>query len=74
MNFSGVEIQATPFVSKAPCRKCHNYLKMVSNGLFENVLFCPKCEIVYELKLIRVPEKKLSKEFLEQCRQETKKV
>ena len=52
---------------KATCNKCHNYLKEVSNGIFDTVLFCPKCEIVFELKLIQVNNKKITKEFIEQC-------
>ena len=65
-NFS---ISAHPFISDAHC-KCGNSLIQVSNGLFSNVMFCKTCENVYELKLIKVPSKKVSQGFLEQARKQ----
>ena len=35
-------------------------------------LYCPKCENVYILKKIKVPVKKITEEFLKQCRFEVK--
>jgi len=69
MKFDDFEINAAPFISHAYC-KCGNNLKMVSNGWFSKAMFCPKCEKVYQLKLIKVPDKKVNPEFLEQCRKE----
>jgi len=72
MLFKGFKIHATPFIEDAYC-KCGEELKMVSNGLLSSALYCPKCEKIYELKLIKVPGDKISKEYLEQCRKESQK-
>ena len=50
--------------------KCGNTLRTVSNGLLSNVMFCSKCENIYQLQLRKIPKKKISKEFIEQCRKE----
>jgi len=71
MNLGDIRILAEPYIARTPCRECHNYLKEVSNGLLDTVLFCPKCEIVYEVKLVKVPDKKISSRFLDHCRKET---
>lgn len=42
----------------------------MSDGLFESALFCPKCESVYRLKLVRVASKHVTESFLQQCRNE----
>lgn len=62
-------IVAEPYITEAYCN-CGQELKTVSNGLLASALFCPKCEAVYQLKLIRVPKKQISDEYLEQCRRE----
>ena len=72
MIFDKFKIAATPFIYDAYC-KCGNSLIEVSNGWFSISMFCPKCEKVYGLKLVKIPDKKISKEFLEQCRKEVKK-
>lgn len=71
MKFENFEIHAQPFLSNAYCR-CGNNLKEVSNGLFSSAMFCTKCENVYIAKLIKLPDKKISDEFLEQARSEIK--
>jgi hypothetical protein len=50
--------------------KCGNKLYEVSNGLLGKAWFCKKCENVYLLELRKVPEKKITKKYLEQCRKE----
>lgn len=72
MKFNKFRIVASPHIVEASC-ECGNYMKEVSNGLFETALYCKKCENVYELKLIKVAKKKISYEFLEQCRAESSK-
>ena len=67
MIFNNFELHATPFISNASC-KCGQELKQVSNGFFSFVLYCPKCENIYKMKMVKIPKKKISKEFLEQCR------
>ena len=52
------------------CKECHNLLVEVRDGWFESALFCPKCKNVYALKLTKIPNKKISKEFLEQAEKE----
>lgn len=71
MIFDGFKIAASPFITDAYC-KCGNRLHEVSNGLLSAAMFCPKCENVYLLKLVKLPDKKVTKEFLEQCRKKTK--
>ena len=70
MIFNDFEINAMPFFSKAYCKQCKGELKEVSNGFISRALFCPKCENIYEPKLVKIPKKNLSKEYLEQCRKE----
>ena len=73
MQFKNFRIWASPFIKDAYC-KCGEELKQVSNGLFGVVMFCPKCENVYELKLIKVPKGKVGMAFLEQARREVKEM
>lgn len=68
----GFQIAAMPYIHKAYCR-CGETLKEVSNGLLGRAMFCPKCEKVYCLKLVKVPDSKITKEYLEQCRKEAQK-
>jgi len=70
MIYDGFKILAFPRISDAYCKKCHDTLIEVSNGFLSSSLYCPKCEAVYALKLIKVPESKLSKKYIEQCRRE----
>jgi uncharacterized radical SAM superfamily protein len=72
MVFEKFRITATPHIIEARC-KCGNYAKEVSNGWLSSALYCPHCETVYELKMVKVPDNKISKEFLEQCREECNK-
>lgn len=50
--------------------KCGNYLYEVSNGLLDIAWICSKCFKVYQLELRNVPSKKISKEFIEQSKEE----
>jgi len=67
--FDRFEIHARPSIERAFC-KCGNHCEEVSNGWLSVVLFCPKCESVYALKMVKVPQKQLTAKFLEQCRKE----
>ncbi len=42
----------------------------VSNGWFSRAMFCPKCENVYALKLIKISKSKVDEEFLAQAKKE----
>lgn len=70
MRFGNFTIAATPVITEAYCKACGDYLHTVSDGFFSNVLFCNKCKAVFELKLVRVSDKKLSKEFIVQSEKE----
>ncbi len=72
MIFDNFKITATPFIHDAYC-KCGKTLIEVSNGRFSISMFCPKCENIYGLKLVKIPDKKISKEYLEQCRKKLRK-
>lgn len=71
MIYDGFKIAATPFITDANC-KCGHRLIEVPNGLMSTAMFCPKCEDVYQLKLIKTPKSKVTSEFLEQCRNKSK--
>ncbi len=72
MRFENFEIHATPNIVNASC-KCGNELIEVANGWFSSAMFCGKCENVYMVKLVKLPNEEITKEFLEQCRQYIKK-
>lgn len=69
MKFKTFTIYATPSIGDAYC-ECNKRLMEVSNGWFGIAMFCKECKSVYELELRKVNEKKIPKEFLEQCEQE----
>jgi len=73
MKFDDFEITASPFLTNAYCKTCRNSLVEVSNGWFSSAMFCPKCKLVYVVKLIKVPNKKISKEFLAHAEKEANK-
>ena len=73
MKFDNFEITASPFIHHAYC-KCGKSLIQVANGFISKAMYCPKCENVYVLKLIKVPYKKIKEEFIAQCRRKAKKV
>lgn len=70
MDGNNYEIHARAFITKAYC-KCGTTLAEVSDGWLSKAMYCPKCENVYKLKLIKVPAKRITKKYLLQCRQET---
>ena len=73
MKFDDFEIHASPYILNAYCRECRGTLVEVSNGWFSRAMFCPKCENVYQLKLIKISKSKVSDAFLEQARKEINK-
>lgn len=73
MIFDNFKIYAIPGISDAYCKGCGEEMKQVSNGLLSRVMYCPRCESVYQLKLVKVPGSKITKEFLKQCRQEVER-
>lgn len=68
MKFNNFEIHAMPFFKGYCC--CGENLKQVSNGFFSRAMYCPKCENVYLIKLVKAPKKIISKDFLQQAREE----
>ncbi len=70
MQFKNFELQASPHITRATCTdfKCGRDLIEVDNGWSSVALFCPKCENVYVLKLIKVPIKKIDEKFILECR------
>lgn len=67
--FDKFTIHATPHIMDAICG-CGQTMREVSNGLLSRALFCPKCESVYQLKLVKVPKKKVRPEYLKQARED----
>ena len=73
MKFDDFRIAAEPVLMDAYCKECSNQLVEVSNGWVSRALFCPKCELVYTIKLIKVNGKKVSEKYLAQCRKEAER-
>jgi len=71
MKFDNFSIHAFPKITDAYC-KCGESLRQVSNGWISVVMFCVKCENVYELVLRKIPKKKVTEKFLVQCREDKK--
>lgn len=65
---NGFEIHARLFISRATCKKCHNYCEEVADGLVGTALYCPACEIFYQLKMVKLPDKMVNLEYLNKCR------
>lgn len=70
MRFKGFSIFSEIFIPDAYC-ECGTNLKMVSNGWISKAMFCPKCESVYELKLVKIPKTKVTEKFIKQSRKES---
>lgn len=73
MIFEDFKLIATPKIIDATCRSCKCDLVEVTNGLFSLAWFCKKCKSVYVPKMMKVPSKKVSKEFMEQCLKQANK-
>lgn len=73
MKYDGFRIVAYPQITDAKCRKCHNTLVEVDNGWISTAMFCPHCESIFVLKLVKLPDKKISKNFLNQCKEQNRK-
>ena len=73
MQFVNFSLYAEPFINKATCRVCRGKLTQVPNGFISIAMYCPECENVYTLKLVKVPNKKLNQDFIDMCRDEVRK-
>lgn len=72
MKFDKFRITASPFITDAYCA-CGTELREVPDGRLSSAMFCPKCESVYTLKLIKLPKKQISAEYLKQAREDAKR-
>jgi len=72
MKFDKFRLSAMPVLQEAYCL-CGNNLFEVGNGFFSSAWFCPKCENVYTLKLVKIPDKNISEQFLIQSRKEAQR-
>ena len=70
MIFDKFKISAQPFITDAYCRNCGKALKVVDNGWFSKALYCPNCENVYVLKMVKVPKNQLNKQYIEEIKKE----
>ena len=71
MKFKNFEIHAIPHITDAYC-SCGGKLYEVPDGFLSAAMFCPKCENIYALRLMKIPN--VRKEFLKQCREAVKNV
>ncbi len=70
MKFEDFELHAEPFFSSVSCKKCRNDCKIVGDGWFSKAFYCPKDNIVYQLKLIKMKDKDINKEYLKELEKE----
>lgn len=63
MIYDNFTLRAYPRIVESYCTKCHSDLKEVDNGWLSSALFCPKCESVFVLKLVKLPDAKVSPEW-----------
>ena len=70
MNFKNFRVNANLFLDCGIC-ECGEDLREIQNEWRSSLMFCQKCKNVYEIKLVKVPRKQITKEFLEQCRKQT---
>lgn len=64
MKIGDIEIVPTFSIDRTTyCPKCRNYLREVSNGWFNKVLYCPKEDIFFEIKLVKMQEKRINKKY-----------
>ena len=70
MIYDNFKLVAFPHITDAYC-KCGETLREVSNGFLSTSMYCPRCENVYQIKLIKVPPSKITEKYLKQCREET---
>lgn len=70
MTFDGFKIIADAHIIDATCRQCHHDMSEISNGWFSSALFCPHCDSVYVLKMIRVSDGNVTPEFIKQAKEE----
>ncbi len=73
MKFDNFSVVAIPVLRDASCKNCKTELVEVSNGWFSSAMFCPKCENVYIVKLVKAPDKQVNSAFLENARRESAK-
>lgn len=72
MKFDKFSLAARPFITDAYCQ-CGGTLREVMDGLLSIAMFCPKCESVYKLKLVKVAKSRVNPKFIEQAKAEIKK-
>ena len=46
---------------------CGDELFSISDGLFDNAWICETCHNIFQLQLVKIPKKKLTKEFMKQA-------
>jgi len=69
MVYNNFSLVAFPHIQDAYC-KCGETLREVSNGFLSTAMYCPKCENIYQLKLVKLPASKITAKFLKLCRVE----
>ena len=73
MKFDNFKIEAYPKIIQGRCAKCGHDLVEIPNGWFSVAMFCPKCESVYALKLVKVPDKRVAAGFIEKTKETIKR-
>jgi len=68
MIYKNFKIIAYPRVIEASCSKCHTDLREVDSGWVSSALFCPKCESVFVLKLVKVPDSVVNSGWMTRAR------
>lgn len=63
MIFANFKLTAFPKIMEATC-KCGNFMEEMDNGFLSAIYYCEKCKAAYEPKMVKIPIKRLSKEFV----------
>ena len=69
MKFKNFSLRAEPIIQDARCNNCRSLLTEIPDGFFSSVWYCEHCESVYELKLIKIPDSKISPQDLRRWRE-----
>ena len=60
MKFKNFSLRAESIIQDARCNDCRSSLIEIPDGFLSSVWYCELCESLYELRLIKIPDGKVS--------------
>ena len=73
MEYDDFKIDAAPILT-ATCKRCHGKCETINDGFLRKAFYCPHCDHVYTLRLVKLPEKQLDPEYRKILREKYRKV